>query len=300
MIHHRLHEAKNSKSLLDFLREVDDPFSFISIDIVDSLCDKFPIENNFDNSLVEKTDTFLSHIDDSFPEYETYCFDMEEKSSGITTTHSDYSLLDYDAFYFDDDHIEDKSSGSTTTHYDISLPEYDSFIFDLSIDPFPPADRSVSHHEEFADELAHIISPSEYDRFYFDLEIVPGDFTRVLNPFVEIPSGESKVHIEVLSVLWGNRLPIPDGSLPLSSTGCGLTVVAPSLTVRLLPLHAPFDRPLLPIVRWWLRYNVGLDDRPRGTNHMVTRGYEVLCRIMTAANDEVRGMGSRANDWCKD
>ncbi|GJT14254.1 hypothetical protein Tco_0861296, partial [Tanacetum coccineum] len=36
---------------------------------------------------------------------------------------------------------------------------------------------------------------------------------RVFN--VEIPSGESKVHIEVLSVLWGNRLPIPDGSLPL-------------------------------------------------------------------------------------
>ncbi|GKA86538.1 hypothetical protein Tco_0808249 [Tanacetum coccineum] len=32
----------------------------------------------------------------------------------------------------------------------------------------------------------------------------------------EIPSDESKVHIEVLSVLWGNRLPIPDGSLPLS------------------------------------------------------------------------------------
>ncbi|GJY47884.1 hypothetical protein Tco_0437840 [Tanacetum coccineum] len=31
-----------------------------------------------------------------------------------------------------------------------------------------------------------------------------------------IPSDESKVHIEVLSVLWGNRLPIPDGSLPLS------------------------------------------------------------------------------------
>ncbi|GJY70328.1 hypothetical protein Tco_0474031 [Tanacetum coccineum] len=35
----------------------------------------------------------------------------------------------------------------------------------------------------------------------------------------EIPSGEIKVHIEVLSVLWGNRLPIPDGSLPLSRCG---------------------------------------------------------------------------------
>ncbi|GJS79562.1 retrovirus-related pol polyprotein from transposon TNT 1-94 [Tanacetum coccineum] len=37
-----------------------------------------------------------------------------------------------------------------------------------------------------------------------------------LDHFVKIPSGESKVHIEVLSVLWRNRLPILDGSLPLS------------------------------------------------------------------------------------
>ncbi|GJU44518.1 hypothetical protein Tco_1201784 [Tanacetum coccineum] len=34
----------------------------------------------------------------------------------------------------------------------------------------------------------------------------------------DIPSDESKVRIEVLSVLWGNRLPIPDGSLLLSRT----------------------------------------------------------------------------------
>nr|GEX98564.1 hypothetical protein [Tanacetum cinerariifolium] len=45
-------------------------------------------------------------------------FDIEEKSSGSTTTHSDYSLSNYEAFYLDDDHIEEKSSGSTTTHYD--------------------------------------------------------------------------------------------------------------------------------------------------------------------------------------
>nr|GEU79878.1 reverse transcriptase domain-containing protein [Tanacetum cinerariifolium] len=38
-----------------------------------------------------------------------------------------------------------------------------------------------------------------------------------LDPFVEIPSGEIKVHTDVLSVLWGNRLPILDGSLSLSS-----------------------------------------------------------------------------------
>nr|GEX00115.1 reverse transcriptase domain-containing protein [Tanacetum cinerariifolium] len=38
-----------------------------------------------------------------------------------------------------------------------------------------------------------------------------------LDHFVEIPSGEIKVHIKVLSVLWGNRPPILNGSLPLSS-----------------------------------------------------------------------------------
>ncbi|GJU57386.1 hypothetical protein Tco_1235152 [Tanacetum coccineum] len=105
---------------------------------------------------IDEIDIFLE-IDDSFPEYETFCFNIEEKSSGSTTTHSDYSLPDYDAFYFDDDHIEEKSSGSTTTHSDFSLPEYDSFIFDLSINPFPPADRSVSHHEEFAETRSHHI-----------------------------------------------------------------------------------------------------------------------------------------------
>ncbi|GKF94523.1 hypothetical protein Tco_0284223 [Tanacetum coccineum] len=50
-------------------------------------------------------------------------------------------------------------SGSTTTHADFS--QYDSFIFDLSIDSFHPADRSDFYHEEFAGELAHIISPPE-------------------------------------------------------------------------------------------------------------------------------------------
>ncbi|GKE40807.1 hypothetical protein Tco_1464212 [Tanacetum coccineum] len=82
----------------------------------------------FPNSFLEETNTF----DNSIPESETFCFDLEENSSGSTTTRSDYSLPDYEAFYLDDDHIEEKSSGSTTTHADFS--QYDSFIFDLSID----------------------------------------------------------------------------------------------------------------------------------------------------------------------
>ncbi|GKA66746.1 hypothetical protein Tco_0766554 [Tanacetum coccineum] len=68
------------------------------------------------NLFLEKTNTF----DNSLTESETFCFDLEENSSGSTTTLSDYSLPDYEAFYLDDDHIEEKSSGSTTTHADFS------------------------------------------------------------------------------------------------------------------------------------------------------------------------------------
>nr|GEZ96830.1 hypothetical protein [Tanacetum cinerariifolium] len=68
--------------------------------------------------------------------------DYTKIRSGSTTTHSDISLPNYEAFSFYDDHIEEISSGSTTTHSDISLSEYDSFIFDLSNDQIPPTDRS--------------------------------------------------------------------------------------------------------------------------------------------------------------
>ncbi|GJW43691.1 hypothetical protein Tco_0072490 [Tanacetum coccineum] len=131
--------------------------------------------STFLNFFLEETNIF----DNSIPKSETFCFDLEENSSGSTTTRSDYSFLDYEAFYFDDDHIEEKSSGSTTTHADFS--QYDSFIFDLSINPFPPADRSDFYHEEFADELAHIISPLEYDCFYFKSEPDPGELTSIVD-----------------------------------------------------------------------------------------------------------------------
>ncbi|GKA33210.1 hypothetical protein Tco_0719577 [Tanacetum coccineum] len=127
------------------------------------------------NLFLEETNTF----DNSLTESKTFRFNLEEISSGSTTTRSDYSLPDYEAFYSDDDHIEEKSSGSTTTHANFS--QYDSFIFDLSINPFPPTDRSDFYHEEFADELAHIISPPEYDHFCFKIE---PEIARILKPLV--------------------------------------------------------------------------------------------------------------------
>ncbi|GKE54754.1 hypothetical protein Tco_1489910, partial [Tanacetum coccineum] len=98
--------------------------------------------STFPNSFLEETNTF----DNSLTESETFRFNLEEISSGSTTTHADFSL-----------------------------PKYDSFIFDLSINPFPPANRSDFYHEEFADELAHIISPPDLECFYFKIEPDPGD-----------------------------------------------------------------------------------------------------------------------------
>nr|GEW83128.1 hypothetical protein [Tanacetum cinerariifolium] len=113
------------------------------------------------NFLLEETNTF----DNSLPEFEIFCFDLEEISSGGTTTHSDISLPEYEAFY--NDHVKEISSGSTTTHFDSFL--YDLFIFDLSINPFPPA--GMSDFYDFADELSHIISSPEYDCFCFKNEL---------------------------------------------------------------------------------------------------------------------------------
>nr|GEU46214.1 hypothetical protein [Tanacetum cinerariifolium] len=114
---------------------------------------------------LEGTDTF----DNSLPEFENFCFDLEEISSGSTTTQSD-----------------------------ISLPEYDSFIFDLSNDQFPPTDRSDFTHEEFGNEPAHIISPSEYDCFYFRNLPDPGEWISSLNPGIcENLSSTTRVNLRV-------------------------------------------------------------------------------------------------------
>nr|GEZ30738.1 hypothetical protein [Tanacetum cinerariifolium] len=115
-------------------------------------------------SFLEDTNTFHN----SLPEFKNFCFDLEEISSVSTTTHSDISLPDYEAFYFNDDHIKEISSGSPTTQSDISRSKYDSFIFDFT-------------HEEFADELAHIISSLEYDCFYFWNLPDPGELMSILN-----------------------------------------------------------------------------------------------------------------------
>nr|GEZ15495.1 hypothetical protein [Tanacetum cinerariifolium] len=134
------------------------------------------------NSLLEETNTF----DNSLPEFETFCFNVEEISSGSTTTPLDISLPEYEVFH--DDHVKEFSSGSPTTHSDSSL--YASFMFDLSINPFPPVDRSDSY--ELIDELIPFISAPEYDCFLFKDEPNSKDFTKdvveTISPLTVLPT----------------------------------------------------------------------------------------------------------------
>nr|GEW89639.1 hypothetical protein [Tanacetum cinerariifolium] len=132
---------------------------------------------------LEGTNTFHN----SLPEFENFCFDSEEISSGSTTTHSVISLPEYGAFSFYDDHIEEISSGSTTTHSVISLPESDFT------------------HEEFNDEPAHIISPPEYDCFYFRNLPNTGELISSLNSRIR----------ENLSSTTCVNLPVEDDYSPL-------------------------------------------------------------------------------------
>nr|GEZ92166.1 hypothetical protein [Tanacetum cinerariifolium] len=189
---------------LDVSKDQFEDFSESNDEFSSTDKDSFPIDNidyieasPSDSELVssevmeivipEETNTFHN----SLPEFENFYFDLEEISSGSTTTQSDISLLDYEAFYFNNNHIKEISSGSTTIHSDISLSEYDSFIFDFA-------------NKEFTDELAHIIPPPEYDCFYFWDLPDPGELMSVLN---------SRIH-ENLSTTHVN-LPIEDDHSPL-------------------------------------------------------------------------------------
>nr|GEV99908.1 hypothetical protein [Tanacetum cinerariifolium] len=101
-------------------------------------------------SFLEETNTF----ENSLPEFENFYFDLEEISSDMAVPPLILIFLFLNNF---------------------------SFIFDLSNDQFPPTDRSDFTHEEFADELTHIISPPEYDCYYFRNLPDPGELISLLN-----------------------------------------------------------------------------------------------------------------------
>nr|GEW78274.1 hypothetical protein [Tanacetum cinerariifolium] len=153
---------------IDYVEASPPDPELVSLEVMEIVIPETKSSSTSLNSLLEETNTFVN----SLPEFETFCFDVEEISSGSTTTHLDLSLPEYEAFH--DDHVKVICSGSPTTHSD--SPLYALFMFDFLINPFPPADRSDSY--ELTDELISFISPPKYDCFLFKVEPNSRDFTK--------------------------------------------------------------------------------------------------------------------------
>ncbi|GJX60910.1 hypothetical protein Tco_0292300 [Tanacetum coccineum] len=104
----------------------------------------FPIPVADSDSFLEESDTSLSHLDNSLPEFETFSDHTEETRSGSTTTHANYSLPEYDSFLFE---IEPDQEGLISIDNSneplLEFPEFESFHFDPSFPRPPPEPPDV-------------------------------------------------------------------------------------------------------------------------------------------------------------
>ncbi|GKA37563.1 hypothetical protein Tco_0724128, partial [Tanacetum coccineum] len=102
--------------------------------------------SSFPISIVDSdsSETSLSFLDNSLPEFESFSDHTEETRSGSTTTHANYSLPEYDSFLFE---IEPNHEGlisiDNSNNTLLAFPEFESFNFDPSILRPPPEPPDV-------------------------------------------------------------------------------------------------------------------------------------------------------------
>ncbi|GJV98789.1 hypothetical protein Tco_1554041 [Tanacetum coccineum] len=113
----------------------------------------------FPNSFLEETDT----SDNFLPESKIFCFDMEGKSSGNPTSHSDLSLPDYEAFYHDNE------------------PDLENFTIDVLEDIFDNPTRELYVH-------VPNVFPT-HPTLYLDSDFAPSDDSFGSDLVVSFPSG---------------------------------------------------------------------------------------------------------------
>ncbi|GJW67867.1 hypothetical protein Tco_0122291 [Tanacetum coccineum] len=142
--------------------------------------EEFPNAYRYSDSFLEESDTSLSHLDNSLPEFETSSDHTEETKSGSTTTHANYSLPEYDSFLFE---IEPDQEGlisiDNLNKLSCAFPEFESFYFNPSFPrpPPEPPDRMIPSH--LPSVLFSHLSPTP--RFLFYLA-PPGVKTLYLAP----------------------------------------------------------------------------------------------------------------------
>ncbi|GKC79420.1 hypothetical protein Tco_1130194, partial [Tanacetum coccineum] len=112
----------------------------------------FPIPVVDSDSFLEESDTSLSNLDNSLPEFETSSDHTEETKSSSTTTHANYSLPEYDSFLFEIEPDQEGLISNDNSNYTLlELPEFESFHFDnpsFSRPPPEPPDVEICLHFE--------------------------------------------------------------------------------------------------------------------------------------------------------
>nr|GEU40787.1 hypothetical protein [Tanacetum cinerariifolium] len=200
-----LSDSNNDSTLID-----DDYFSIDDIDYVEasppdsehisleevkddillSFHISYPIEDS--DSFFKKSDTSLSYLDNSLPEFETFSDHTEETSSGSTTTHADYSLPKYDSFLFEIEPDQGELTsvvmedilGEPRVHVPNVLPTHPTLMLDSDFIPF---NNSLPKSEIFYFDIeeknsgnttihANISLPN-FDHFYFKIDPDPDELT---------------------------------------------------------------------------------------------------------------------------
>nr|GEY62385.1 hypothetical protein [Tanacetum cinerariifolium] len=162
----------------------------------------------------------------------------------IRREHAEYiSLREIDAI--DELHVDNSILNSKNELSDNEASDFNNPSF-----PRPPPEPP---EEEFDFEIDSGEEISVVRNTIFEFECLDPrvefddkneDYSSGTNHFVEIPSGEIKVDIEVLSVLWGNRLLIRMEPMEDSRLLHRLLQLKSWPSIRDCPLSLDLDRPL--------------------------------------------------------
>nr|GFA56172.1 hypothetical protein [Tanacetum cinerariifolium] len=169
-------DLEDISQIQDVLREK--LFSIIRlISNIESLNDNATLDHVF-NSF--ESDNSL--LDNFWPEFETFCDHSEETRSG-NTTHANYSLPEYDSFFFEIEPDQErlinlvKNDILINLSNDSLLEEVDLFLFDNSI---PPGIKNFADDPEgdirFLEELLiddSILSHESFDSNFEDNPSIP-------------------------------------------------------------------------------------------------------------------------------
>nr|GEX84444.1 hypothetical protein [Tanacetum cinerariifolium] len=170
------------------------------------------------NSILEESNTF----DNSLPESDNLCFDVEEISSGSTTTRSDISLFEHEASYHDQSFFDEDVPEKI-----FSTPLFEEEIIPMKIDPHPDNAES-DHMESLRTHDSSLIISSKIDSLF-------DEFSDELALLKSIPPGIDETGCDfeedirlIEKLLYDNSSPRPPEEFVFANSDTEIESFSPS------------------------------------------------------------------------